>query len=128
MFPPPVLVALEVVRVMSLATERHERQELEELYREVALEIRSRRKLDGQGRVSVELPAAIRRLQRNAPMLLLKPLARPAVGAERDGDTPVPAPGEATTSAAGIWHRTGATESHGATHVSLSRGETVWLR
>ncbi|MDQ6919672.1 MAG: acyltransferase family protein [Candidatus Dormibacteraeota bacterium] len=61
---------------MTLATERHERQELEELYRDVALEIRSRRKLDGQGRVSVELPAAIRRLQRNAPMLLLEQLGR----------------------------------------------------
>ncbi|MEP6814804.1 MAG: cupin domain-containing protein [Marmoricola sp.] len=47
---------------------------------------------------------------------------------ERDGDTTFLAPGESTTSAAGIWHRHGATESHGATHVSLSRGETVWLR
>jgi 1-acyl-sn-glycerol-3-phosphate acyltransferase len=57
---------------MSLATERRERQELEELYRDVALEIRSRTKVDDNGRVRVELPAAIRRLRRRAPMLALE--------------------------------------------------------
>jgi 1-acyl-sn-glycerol-3-phosphate acyltransferase len=54
---------------MSLATERRERQELEELYRDVALEIRSRTHVDGRGQVRVELPAAIRRLRKQAPML-----------------------------------------------------------
>jgi len=61
---------------MSLATERRERQELEELFRDVALEIRSRTKVDGQGRARVELPAAIRRLRRRAPMMALEGLGR----------------------------------------------------
>jgi 1-acyl-sn-glycerol-3-phosphate acyltransferase len=61
---------------MSVATERRERQELEELYRDVALEIRSRTKFDGQGRVRVELPAAIRRLRKRAPMLALEALGK----------------------------------------------------
>ena len=61
---------------MSLATERRERQELEELYRDVALEIRSRTKVDGRGQVRVELPAAIRRLRRQAPMLALEAVGK----------------------------------------------------
>ena len=50
--------------------------ELEELYRDVALEIRSRTKVDEQGRVKVELPAAIRRLRRQAPMLALEAVGK----------------------------------------------------
>ena len=61
---------------MSLATERRERQELEELYSDVALEIRSRTKVDGRGQVRVELPAAIRRLRRQAPMLALEAVGK----------------------------------------------------
>jgi 1-acyl-sn-glycerol-3-phosphate acyltransferase len=61
---------------MSLATERRERQELEELFRDVALQIRSRSKVDTDGRVRVELPAAIRRLQKQAPMLALEALGK----------------------------------------------------
>jgi 1-acyl-sn-glycerol-3-phosphate acyltransferase len=57
---------------MTVAAERRERQQLEELYRDVALEIRSRTEVDRQGRVRIELPRAIRKLRRNAPMLALE--------------------------------------------------------
>jgi 1-acyl-sn-glycerol-3-phosphate acyltransferase len=61
---------------MSLATERRERQELEGLYRDLALEIRSRTKVDPQGQVRVELPDAIRKFRRQAPMLALEALGK----------------------------------------------------
>ena len=66
---------------MSLATtrttsERRERERLESLYRDVALEIRSRTQVDREGRPRIELPAAVRRLRRRAPMLALEAVGR----------------------------------------------------
>ena len=61
---------------MSLARERRERQHLEELYRDLALEIRSRTEVDRQGKVRVELPSAIRKLRRQAPMLVLEAVGK----------------------------------------------------
>jgi len=58
------------------ATDRVERRRLEALYRDVALEIRSRREVDGRGRVRVELPSAVRQLRREAPMRALESVAR----------------------------------------------------
>src|SRR5258707_9140031 len=61
---------------MSMAAERRERQGLEELYREVALEIRPRTRVDRDGRPQVVLPKAIRRLQKQAPMLVLEAVGK----------------------------------------------------
>ena len=58
------------------ASARREREELSELYREVALEIRSRSALDRAGRPRVELSAAVRKLQREAPVLAMEGLGR----------------------------------------------------
>jgi 1-acyl-sn-glycerol-3-phosphate acyltransferase len=62
--------------VASRTADRREREELTELYSQVALEIRSRGALDRQGRPRVELPAAVRKLRRDAPMLALEALGR----------------------------------------------------
>jgi 1-acyl-sn-glycerol-3-phosphate acyltransferase len=66
---------------MSLATtrttsERRERERLESLYRDVALEIRSRTRVDREGRPRIELPAAVRRLRRRAPIYALEAVGR----------------------------------------------------
>ena len=61
---------------MSQATDRAERRRLEVLYREVALEIRSRGDVDDRGRVRIELPRAVRRLRREAPVLALESVGR----------------------------------------------------
>ena len=55
-----------------MVADRRERIELETLYREVALEIRARTPPDGDGHVRVELPAAVRRLRKRAPLLALE--------------------------------------------------------
>src|ERR1700682_3475848 len=65
-------------RVMSLARERRERQHLEELYRDLALEIRSRTEVDRQGKVRVELPSALRQLRRQAARRVLEAVGKPA--------------------------------------------------
>ena len=61
---------------MSVATDRAERRRLEDLYRDVALEIRSRGEVDDAGRVRIELPRAVRRLRLQAPMLALESVGR----------------------------------------------------
>ncbi|TMD55245.1 MAG: acyltransferase family protein [Chloroflexi bacterium] len=57
-------------------TERRERERLESLYRDVALEIRSRTPVDRQGRPRIELPASVRSLRKQAPMLALEAVGR----------------------------------------------------
>ncbi|GAC1618456.1 MAG: lysophospholipid acyltransferase family protein [Candidatus Dormibacteraceae bacterium] len=54
------------------AAERRIRADLEELYREAALEIRSRSARDPAGRPTVELPDSVRRLQREAPARVIQ--------------------------------------------------------
>ena len=66
----------KVERVARNAASRREREELEELYGEVAREIRSRGSAGREGRPRVELPAGVRRLQREAPILALEGLGR----------------------------------------------------
>jgi 1-acyl-sn-glycerol-3-phosphate acyltransferase len=55
---------------------RRDSEELQELYREAALEIRSRTPRGADGRPKVTLPAAVRRLQREAPLLAFEALGR----------------------------------------------------
>ena len=62
--------------VAARSPDSREREELERLYSEVALEIRNRGARDRQGRPRVVLPAAVRRLQREAPMLAMEALGR----------------------------------------------------
>jgi 1-acyl-sn-glycerol-3-phosphate acyltransferase len=66
-----------VVRVGSnRSIARREREELQDFYSQVTLEIRSRGERDRRGRPVVELPAAVKRLRRDAPMLAMEGLGR----------------------------------------------------
>ncbi len=58
------------------AAGRRERERLEALYRDAALELRRRTLKDSRGRARIELPAAVRRLRRKAPFLALEGVTR----------------------------------------------------
>jgi 1-acyl-sn-glycerol-3-phosphate acyltransferase len=71
------MAVAKVVRVgATRSIARREREELQELYSEVALEIRARGERDRHGRPRVELPATVRRLRRDAPLLAMEGLGR----------------------------------------------------